>query len=707
MYTEKLVFLAAVVIGLFITDAAPRLFALSGKGVDGGTDGDRIAVRVLAGALVLAAVLVVVVVSALVWSRNPYATAAIALNHPIPLVVALGGATGGAVRWLLRTVDSWTTPAGVLARALPALALFAIGFFGSELRRGYFQITRIDAGGVIIDVNPGASAGEQQIPMFDNNRERVDEYGTDFERGVWIASIALDWIKADLARLEFCGLEHPLFHCPAWNSRTAAFKVRKHFRDASHRLAAFRPVVNCLVHDYAEFFPEGLPIQTSLQRLAESVTIPITEPEKALEGLEKGLQSFVRYRNRFKEPEGDERCSFIDRGFLDYPDQLDYFKAVNVGWCELSAGFRDIAAQKILPVQATSQKYFFTLDNCRENWGPKDAEFKHPLVAVFEAGLITAAGFPSEAAQHLFREHEHYRDVIEAEAEAAPIKAKSFVDFLVQTKFLFIQEFLFDSVGLNERGREISADLVFQYEAFLEPMAKTIEAQPDNLVRWCGDSAQPGRLLDRIRLGDALVGLMADPRVRPRGAQDSVAILQTALAAAPPGDPKSREEAEKYLREVIDTYLTQKLLLARAVSEVPVTRDRLREAHELLATMRDLVSMITDKDDRAAFQRCIAPIYGEDSEKESRRYEFEALAVNGLLNVAVGNAIIDLNASALPNEADSYFCAARRSFERARHIAYLEERSSEETRAVSNDDELLERIRPLARRVNNASALVC
>lgn len=285
-------------------------------------------------------------------------------------------------------------------------------------------------------------------------------------------------------------------------------------------------------------------------------------------------------------------------------------------------------------------------------------------VSVLEAAVITAAGYPSEAAAHLRREMKrHQRSRAGADTDGVSSATPSdFGDFLFKTKAMHALNEIYQRLGLRDEQYSLNTTYIAELETFLGRATPMSSRAPADVVRWCAKN-QP--MIDKL-------GSKGAP---------SRAIVN---------------RQEHYLTQIIDVYIRQMLALIRAYAERP---DRDRDTGvgaTLLAAAEDINRLMTGE--RPVLERCIGQLYKDSGEAQNidwhlQRLSLEALAVHGLLQMSLGHDLRSVEGMETSPEVRRLYCGAAASLRDAVRLSTM--RVGDQP-LISRNHELLARIRPLA-----------
>jgi len=468
------------------------------------------------------------------------------LNTPIFVKIPLALLCGALFVELASVVKKPEfTPLYLAVRAVPFVFFFTIGFFSYELQQVLRTLTRFEAAGVTLDFNSTTREQPQSLVSVGGAGNGADgNIRTPFQLGISMLPEVFSKIKSDHERLQSWCNKNDALACGDLAKARAEMKglkeankstegnagetqsqldrlaemkkreelamkavqrIEKSFATSKKYLTSLSPLADCLHEAYAAYFPNGSPIQDELSEFAASYSVEPTPPRFDPQVV-KG------------EPPGDETAKTVKAAIYADPgpaaenearkDETRFVPALTT-LRENLIRFANYASQ-----YATIEKYKHFSDSasrCRKRLSElddsvilrlsrlrlelEDPKYSLPYKSILEAAMISASGYPEEAAQHLEREYDLFMS--EKSREHFGIVEGDFSDFLMQVRLLSPLEGIFAYTRNTDAQVKYAQILVTRVEDQFRKLKSFPADKPSEFVAYCA----AGRLIqpnDRI-----------------------------------------------------------------------------------------------------------------------------------------------------------------------------------------------------------------
>jgi hypothetical protein len=629
---------------------------------------------------------------------------------------------------------------------VPFMVFFVAAFFADELRRGYFNIARLEAGGVTLDFDIRKETTNVGF-SYDDAGSPPTRFDTDFEFGVNLISLAVNSFESDYRRLAYCG-KNRLFNCDNF-----FVKAYKNIEDdplkidpVGSYMADIRPFSDCLSAGYVKFFPAGLPIQPMLHNIAAAFTVPVGAAEaqvaasagrrhySELDDLVLSLHNFTAYVARFEEADlrggpanGRPAPEAIDKAAIDRACSL--FTGLSPKFMESSTQSASAAWTNPYNYPALPPEGERTLEDVKSSSGRDapsaedpglqfivDAEWRRSNSNQFGEAF---ASWPTS----IMRDIAPKDGPSLARPPGSETLKQPVGDWLaeVRHKHRALREgaTVLPHKPLLEAAIIASAGFPSEAATHLERERRRLERERRN--KGITEGTFPDFLLstrilypleilyERVGLRDAQLDaglqLLEEigaflSRAKPFTAGNFGEFVrwcgeQPSLLEKVDGeggfDEATADDVEVFLRTYVDLYFRQSLRSARALAESRDREGRSEIGDRMRRASADLVSLFRDAE--PDIEKCLHPVYRKSPKSESviPQLRFETFAVHGLLTASLSEvAAREVDGSRVLWSGygvvqEKTLCQARNALDEARRTA-ARQQSGE--RVVSADNEL-------------------
>lgn len=505
------------------------------------------------------------------------------------------------------------TPLYLSVRAVPFVFFFSIGFFSYELQQVLRTLTRVEAAGVTLDFTSSSREQPQSLVSVGNSSNGAgDNIRTPFQLGISMLPEVFSRIASDHSRLRRWCNKHDALSCghltgtdgvPPGGAEPEGSEqaLEISFKTSQRYLDALDPLAACLSGLYVEFFPNGSPIQDELSEFAASYSVGPTLPglflikeEPLTNGSAEALAPMAAGLQDTAPREAERDTSFVPAlttlrenlvRFANYASQYTSIERYH-RYRDSAFLCRRLRSKLKDEVIATLSTLRLELDN---------PTFSLPYKSIFEAAMISASGYPEEAAQHLEREYELFMS--DESRRYFGIAKGDFSEFLLQVRLLSPLEGIFAYTRNTDAQVKYAEILVARVEDQFHKLKAFPAEKPSQFVAHCA----AGRLIQ--------------PNDRT--------------------DQRQRDEMEGYFRYFIYFYLQSYLRLLEAAAFDPGVFTKPERFNRFARVAEDLGSLAAE--DSSALEGCLGEMLraqGASQETVARIIEqlrFDTLAAQGFI----------------------------------------------------------------------------
>ena len=537
------------------------------------------------------------------------------------------------------------TPLYLSVRAVPFVFFFSIGFFSYELQQVLRTLTRVEAAGVTLDFTSSSREQPQSLVSVGNGSNGAgDNIRTPFQLGISMLPEVFNKIASDHSRLQHWCNKHDALSCgnlararselieltedeqstgaevgeAASEVRRARFEAakkleqqalsaeqrnEKSFATSKLYLQSLSPLADCLHGTYAAYFPNGSPIQDELSEFAASYSVePIRFDPSEYKGPPRVDETPHTANADTSAAYGTSTEDEVRKDETRFVPALTTLRENLIRFGNYARQYANIEKYKKLSDAA---------DLCRERLSElddsvirqlsklrlklEDPKYSLPYKSILEAAIISASGYPEEAAQHLEREYDLFMS--EESREHFGIARGDFSEFLLQVRLLSPLEGIFAYTRNTDAQVKYAEILVARVEDQFRKLKAFPTEKPSQFVAHCA----AGRLIE--------------PNERI--------------------DTEQRNEMEHYFRYFVYFYLQSYLRLLEAAAFDPGVFTKPERFNRFARVAQDLGSLAAE--DSSALEGCLGKTLraqGASQEAVARIIEqlrFDTLAAQGFI----------------------------------------------------------------------------